>query len=132
LPGATLTLDQGTRYCWVCTTTSDVRALQSPDQTSRRAGIYYDANQIRAHLSFTNAYSGTLRVYVVDWDTTARREDLTVTDGTGPHTISITTDVSQGAWAAFPVTVAAGGTVTLTATTRTAGMNAVLSGIFLG
>ena len=59
------------------------------------------------------------------------REDLTVTDATGPHTIPITTDVSQGAWVAFPVTVAAGGTVTLTVT-RSAGMNAVLSGIFLG
>src|SRR5262249_53645554 len=108
-----------------------VRALQSIDQSSRRAGVYYDANQVRAHLSFTQAYSGTLRVYVVDWDTTGRREDLTVTDATGPHTISITSDVSQGAWVPFPVSVAAGGTITLTVT-RTAGQNAVLSGIFLG
>ncbi len=40
-------------------------------------------------------------------------------------------DFSQGAWVGFPVTVAAGGTVSITVT-RLAGGNAVLSGLFLG
>ena len=38
---------------------------------------------------------------------------------------------NQGAWLTFPVKVAAGETLTVTVT-RTAGTNAVLSGIFLG
>jgi hypothetical protein len=129
LGATTVTLDQGTRYSWTSSTT-DVRALQSPDQTQRRAATYYDPNQIAVHLSFPSAYSGTLHLYALDWDTTARRESVTVNDGSGPHTINITTDFSQGAWLSFPVTVAAGGTVTITVT-HTAGINAVLSGIFL-
>jgi hypothetical protein len=40
------------------------------------------------------------------------------------------TDFSPGAWMSFPVSVASGGTVTITVN-RTAGPNAVLSGIFL-
>ena len=71
-----------------------------------------------------------MHLYALDWDTNARRESVTVNDGTGPHTINITTDFSQGAWLNFPVNVAAGGTVTITVT-HTAGINAVLSGIFL-
>jgi hypothetical protein len=129
LGATTLTLDQGTRYSWTSSTT-DVRALQNPGQTQRRATTVYDPNQIAAHLSFPSAYSGTLHLYALDWDTTTRRESVTVNDGSGPHTINITTDFSQGAWLSFPVTVAAGGTVTITVT-HTAGINAVLSGIFL-
>jgi hypothetical protein len=129
LGSATVSLDQGTRWCWTCSTT-DVRALQSPDQTQRRAATYYDVNQVAVHLSFPSAYSGTLHLYAIDWDGTARRESITVNDGSGPHTVNIGTDFSQGAWMSFPVNVAAGGTVTITAT-RTAGNNAVLSGIFL-
>jgi hypothetical protein len=71
-----------------------------------------------------------LHLYAIDWDSTDRRESITVNDGSGPHTVNITTDFSQGAWTSVPVTVAAGGTVTITVT-RTAGINAVLSGIFL-
>ena len=110
--------------------TSDVRALQDPTQTQRRAATYADANQVTVHLSFPSAYSGTVHLYAIDWDSTARRESITVNDGSGPHTVNITTDFSQGAWTSFPVTVAAGGTVTITVT-RTAGINAVLSGILL-
>ena len=130
LGAATVSLDQGSRWCWTCSTT-DVRALQNPSQTQRRAATYADPNQVTVHLSFPSAYSGTLHLYAVDWDSTARRESITVNDGSGPHTVNITADFSQGAWTSFPVTVASGGTVTITVT-RTAGINAVLSGIFLG
>ena len=40
-------------------------------------------------------------------------------------------EFNEGAWVSFPINVAAGGTVTITVD-RTAGANAVLSGIFLG
>jgi subtilisin family serine protease len=129
LGAATVSLDHGSRWCWNCST-SDVRALQNPGQTQRRAATYYDPNQVVVHLSFPSAYSGTLHLYAIDWDSTDRRESITVNDGSGPHTVNITTDFSQGAWTSVPVTVAAGGTVTITVT-RTAGINAVLSGIFL-
>src|ERR1019366_10594512 len=40
-------------------------------------------------------------------------------------------EFNEGAWVSFPISVAAGGSVTITVD-RTAGPNAVLSGIFLG
>jgi hypothetical protein len=72
-----------------------------------------------------------LHIYAVDWDSTARRQSVTVNDGSGPQQVSITTDFSQGAWLHFPISVAAGGSVTVTVD-RTGGANAVLSGLFLG
>src|SRR2546421_12962152 len=57
--------------------------------------------------------------------------DITVNDGSGPQIANIATDFSQGAWVNVLINVAAAGTVTVTVT-RTAGMNAAVSGIFLG
>jgi hypothetical protein len=130
LPLSSLVLDQGLRYQWTASTAA-VQALQSPDTSTRRAATFYDGSQIRLHLVFPAAYSGTLHLYAVDWDTTSRRETITVDDGSGAQTANITTDFSQGAWVSVPINVAAGGTVTITVT-PTAGANAVLSGIFLG
>jgi len=53
------------------------------------------------------------------------------TTGSGPQIANIATDFSQGAWVNVLINVAAAGTVTVTVT-RTAGMNAAVSGIFLG
>jgi len=134
--GASFTLLQGTRWCWACPTT-DVRGLQSPDKTQRRATGFYDATQVRAQLAFAAGYTGTLHLYALDWNKKARREKVTVDDGTAasphPQIVDIKTDFSQGAWMSFPVNVAAGGTVTITmANTAGTTTNAVLSGIFLG
>jgi hypothetical protein len=130
LPQSSLVVDQGSRYLWSNATTA-VQALQSPDTTTRHAACFYDDNQIRLHLTFSTAYSGSIHIYALDWDTVSRRETITVNDGSGPQTANITTDFSQGAWVNVPISVAAGGTVTVTAT-RTGGLNAVLSGILLG
>src|SRR5439155_5511753 len=130
MPKANLVLDQSSRYQWSASTTA-VQALQSPDTATRRAACLYDASQLRMHLTFPAAYSGTLHLYAVDWDITSRRQTISVDDGSGPQTANLNTDFSQGAWVNVPINVAAGGTVTI-AVTRTAGVNAVLSGIFLG
>jgi hypothetical protein len=126
LPNASVSLVQGNRYVWN-SNTSDVRALQSPDQSSRTAATYYDYNQIRLQLNFSSAYSGNLHLYAVDWDTTARRETITV----GGQSVGLSGDFSQGAWVTVPISVSAGGTVTITVD-HTGGDNAVLSGLFLG
>ena len=110
---------------------SDVRALQSPDGSTRQAACAYDGNQVKIRITFTTAYSGTLHVYALDFDNLGRRKTITVNDGSGPQTAYLNGDFSQGAWVNVPVNVAAGGTVTITVT-RTAGVNAVVSGIFLG
>jgi hypothetical protein len=121
---------QGTRYVWNGSTT-DPRALQSPDATTRRMTTYFAATQVRVQLSFPSAYTGNLHLYALDADTHARRETMTVNDGSGAQTVHLTTDFNQGAWVSFPISVPANGTVSITVS-RDAGVNAVLSGIMLG
>ena len=72
-----------------------------------------------------------MHLYAVDWDTTARRESITVNDGSGPRTVSLSSEFHNGAWVLVPINVAADGSVTITVV-RQAGANAVLSGVFLG
>ncbi|HET6815758.1 MAG TPA: putative Ig domain-containing protein [Mycobacteriales bacterium] len=130
LRNATISLDQGQRYMWSGDTT-DIRALQSPDQSTRKAATWFDGSQLGLTMKFSSAYSGNLHVYAVDWDATDRRETVTVTDGAGGQTSALDASFNNGAWLTFPITVATGGTVTITAT-RDAGANAVISGLFLG
>jgi hypothetical protein len=132
LPQSSFVLDQGSRYSWTGSGgTADVRALQGPDSSTRRATCIFDANQLRLHLSFGSGYNGTLHIYAVDWDSNTRREAVTVDDGSGPRRANITTAFDQGAWVNAAINVATGGTVTITVD-RLAGANAVLSGILLG
>jgi fibronectin type 3 domain-containing protein len=130
MPTATLTLERGTRYVWANPTT-DVRGLQSPDQTERRAATWVDGTQLKLRLDFSAAYAGTMHLYVVDWDTTTRRQNVTVTDGTTTKTIAMTNAYNVGAWLHFPINVGAGGTVRITAD-YVAGYNPTIDGIFLG
>jgi hypothetical protein len=124
--GPSLSVLQGSRWVWA-SSTEDPRALESPDQSTRDAATYYDSNEIKLRLSFARAYTGNLHLYAVDWDSLGRRETITV----GGHTASLSSDFSQGAWVTLPISVAAGGSVPIVVL-RTAGANAVLSGVFLG
>ncbi len=130
IPSGSVSLSHGSRYVWA-QSTSDVRALQSPDQSTREAATYFDSKQVTVQVSLTGGFSGNLHLYAVDWDSKGRRESITVNDGNGNQTASLSSDFSQGAWATFAVNVAAGGTLSITVT-DTGGPNAVLSGIFLG
>lgn len=130
MPGVTATLVEGSRSLWALNT-GETRGLQGPEGTTRNAATYYGANQIKLQLNFTAAYSGGIHLYAVDWSKLGRRESITVNDGSGPRTVLINSEFTQGAWVSFPVNVVAGGTVTITVA-RTAGTNAVLSGVFLG
>lgn len=126
LPNASLSVVQASRKLWN-SSTSDVRALQSPDGLTRRAATYYDLNQVRLALKFNSAYTGNLRLYAVDWYDYGRRELISV----GNQTAVLSGDFNKGAWVSFPVSVAAGETVPIVVD-HTAGVNAVLSGVFLG
>ena len=130
--GVTSSLEQGTRYSWTTTTTTtDVRALQSPDQTERRATTWYDTTEVRVRLNFTNAYSGTLHLYAVDWNAIGRAENVIVDDGIGPRMVGLAS-FNNGAWVHVPITVGSGGSVLITAHNTAGTFNAVLNGVFLG
>ena len=68
---------QGSRYEWA-QNTSEARALQGPEGSTRNAAIYTIPTQIRVQLNFSSAYSGNLHLYAVDWDKQTRREMITV------------------------------------------------------
>ena len=130
--GVTYSLEQATGYTWASPST-DVRALQNPSGTERRAQTWYDANEVRVRLSFANAYNGTLHAYALDWDAFGggRGEDVSVSDGSGLRIGHLAANsFVNGAWVHFPISVAAGGSIVVTAD-RTAGGNTVLSGLFL-
>jgi hypothetical protein len=130
MPGVSVNLVQGNRHQWAGST-DQVRALENPEETERRAGTLYDSNKVEVRLDFTNAYAGNLHLYSLDWDSSARRQSITVDDGTGAQKASLDSAFGQGAWAHAPIDVPAGGSVTITAE-RTGGDNAVLAGALLG
>ncbi len=129
-PLSGVSLDQGARTVWSSSTTQ-VRATQSPSLSTRRAAAWYHADQLKLRVTFDQAFDGNLNLYALDWNTTARRQVVTVSDGSTRWQSALTSSFADGAWMTFPVNVAAGGTVTIIVD-RTAGQNAVLSAITLG
>ena len=99
-------IEQGDRYVWANPTT-DPRGLQSPDQSQRRGATWFHDTQLRMRVDFASAYSGTLHLYVVDWDTTTRRQNITVTVGTTNRTVNMASPYDDGAWLHFQISVAA-------------------------
>ncbi|MFI5226148.1 MAG: S8 family serine peptidase, partial [Candidatus Limnocylindrales bacterium] len=130
--GVTFGLDKGARYTWAGSTT-DVRALSGPSGSGRQSQTWYDGAQMQVHLTFANAYSGTLHLYAVDWDAYNgnRYENITIDDGSGPQVAHLSSSFIPGAWVHIPISVPAGGTVHITVD-KTAGESAVLAGLFLG
>ena len=130
LIGAARTVVQADRHRWSASTT-EVRALENQTQTQRRAASYWHDSEVRIRIDFTTAFVGRINIYALDWDSTARRQTVSVTCGSTTQTIALTTAFNQGAWLHFTVSAAAGSSCTVVAT-RTAGANAVIAGIFLG
>ena len=124
--GDKVELVQGARYVWA-QSTSEERALESPSGLTREAATYYAPEQLRINLKFNEAYSGELHLYAIDWDSSVRRETISV-DG---QTAVLSSSFQAGAWVSLHVEAAAGDTLPITVTCE-AGANAVLSGIFLG
>ena len=98
-----LSLEQGSRYMWAASTT-DGRALQSPDKSTRIAATYYDPNQIRLRVSFTaaiqresRALRGRLGLHH------APRDDLV-----NGQTAVLSGAFNEGAWVSFPISVSRG------------------------
>jgi hypothetical protein len=65
------------------------------------------------------------------WNTSARRQTVSVFDGTQTRSVDIDDAFRDGRWIHAPLDVPAGTTVVVTGG-RTAGANAVIAGLFLG
>ncbi len=107
IPSASLVLDQGSRYRWN-TNTTNVRAVENPAQTQRRATQWFHATSLRLHLTFNTAYAGVLHLYALDWDGTARRGIVYVDDGSSVRSVNLNASFNAGAWMHFPITVSRG------------------------
>jgi len=100
---------------------ADVRALETPYETQRRATCYWGDSTIE--LVIPEGYY-RLALYLLDWDSATRTENVMVTDGSESVEVTVS-DFHGGKYVLFNVT---GGTVTLK---KVSGANAVISGVFL-
>lgn len=114
-------------YTWVAVT-SDVRALQQAGSSQRIAATWYTYNQFIVDLPFSGTQSYQMAVYCLDWDNLGRVETLEILDANNTVLDSRTAgNFSAGTWVVWTLS----GHVQLRVT-RSAGQNAVISGIFFG
>ncbi len=124
---ATVTPSGQSSYTWA-SSTSDVRALQVPGGTGRIAATWYASSSFKVDVNLTDGQSHDLELYFDDWDTTGRSEQVQISDATTGAVLS-TQSISSfhgGIYLDYQVS----GHIVITIT-RTAGTNAVLSGLFL-
>ena len=121
------TVNSGTGLIWA-SKTSDIRALTNPDGTKGNATAYSSPTQVKVTVNWKAADRAVLSLYLLDWDSTARRETITITDADGSRTYPITASFQGGLWLRVPVSGTTQIPVVITVT-KTAGTSAVLSGI---
>jgi hypothetical protein len=116
-------------YTWA-STSSDIRALQKvANPADRIASVWYAASTFTIDSNITDFASHQVALYLLDWDSTARREKVDVLDTSGAvlNTQTLTGSFNGGAYLVWNVTGHVKFRVTLSA-----GANAVVSGIFFG
>lgn len=111
-------------------TTADPRALQiASGSASRTAAVDYSTgSSFNIALSLTDGKAHKLSLYLLDWDTTARAETVTILDA-GSNTVLNVQSFSSfqnGTYASWTIT----GNVIIQVT-DTSGINAVVAGIFI-
>jgi len=106
---------------------ADVRALQKPDAAGGIAAARY-ADSVELYLSVGHEQPRQVALYVCEWDRRGRAMRVRATDAASGKELCGTdvADFGNGCYLVFEVK----GAVTFTMT-RTAGVNAVLQGVFL-
>ncbi len=131
-PPAYLTVPSGdpftgaSTYTWVASTTEG-RALQKGSAADRIASTFYARDSFTIDLPFSDTLLHQVALYLLDLDTTERAETITILD---PVTNAVVGSQSfsnfhNGTWALFNIQGPARIRVS-----RTAGLNAVVSGVF--
>jgi Bacterial Ig domain len=123
---ATLTGSGESLVTWAASTT-DPRALQQAGGSGRIAAGWYSSTGFTINVNISDGNTHNLELYFLDWDTTTRAEQVQISDATS-GTILDTEKVSSfhsGVYLDWKVS----GAIAIKIT-KTAGANAVLSGIF--
>jgi hypothetical protein len=111
------------------TASSDPRALQVPGSSNRVAAVWYSPTSFTVNVNLGDGAQHDLELYLLDWDNLGRAETVQISDATTGVVLSTQTVASfqSGEYLNYLVS----GHIVITIT-RTAGPNAVLSGLFLG
>ena len=112
---------------WVASTT-DPRALETAGGSSRIAAAWFSSTSFTVDVNLSDGLTHDLELYFVDWDGTYRGEQVTLSNA-ATGTVLSTESISSfhaGVYLDWKVS----GNVLITIT-KTAGANAVLSGLFV-
>ena len=130
IPSYATVAPSGNSYWLWAASSTDPRALQKASSTSDRAAAsWYSTSTFSVDINITDGKTHQLAVYGVDWDMRGRGETVAVLDAATGTVLDTRTlsNFNNGQYLVWNV----GGHVTLRFTC-TAGINAVLSGIFFG
>jgi hypothetical protein len=127
---ATVTFGGDSTWTWAGST-SDVRALETGYASSARiASQYFASVSFTVNINLTDGNTHRVGLYLLDWDSTIRSENITITDAASGAVLSTQSFASfnQGVWAVWNLK----GNVLITVTNTAPGENATVSGIFFG
>jgi VCBS repeat-containing protein len=110
--------------------TTDPRALQFPHGNGRIAEAWYSTNSFRVDVNLADGQAHDLELYFLDWDSNTRSELVQVSDYVTGIVLSSQSVSSFHSGVYLDYLVGGTGHIVMTIT-RTAGANAVLSGLFL-
>jgi hypothetical protein len=126
-PYAAMSLTGDVLHTWAAST-ADPRALQTSSGSSTRiASTYYSLTSFTINLNLTDGNTHRIALYLLDWDSSARTETISIVDATSHAVLDTETYSSfhNGEYAAWNIK----GHV-LIQVTKTGGVNAVVSGVF--
>jgi hypothetical protein len=123
---ATVTPSGQATWTWVASTT-DLRALKTANGTSRIAAAWYSATSFAVDVDLTDGLTHDVELYFLDWGGNTRGEQVTITSAATGAVLNTETvsSFNTGVYLEWAIS----GNVLITIT-RTAGANAVLSGLF--
>lgn len=108
----------------------DIRAVEHPDESKRRATCYWSSGTETIQLTIPGPGSYQLAVYVLDWDSYARSETISVTNSSSSASYSVS-NFHDGKYVLFQVNVGAPSDIVTISIAKIGGANPVVSGIFI-
>ena len=125
---ASFAVQNQANWTWAASTT-DVRALQNGANTGRIAATWYNSASFSFDVNFKDGNAHQFAFYAVDWDSTARAETIQILDANTSAVLDTRSisSFSNGMYLVWNISGHAKINVT-----RTAGNNAVVSGVFFG
>jgi hypothetical protein len=125
---ATVTPQAQLNYTWA-SNTSDPRALLIPNTSSGIAAAWYSPSPFSVNINFTDSATHQVALYVLDWDSGGRIQQLKITDAStgAPLDTETVSSFTGGTYVVWNIS----GSVVITVTAQ-AGANGVVNGVFFG